>query len=173
MPSLSSTKIYLCSIQLLDEVAIIDEVQLLKDFGRGWAWTRAFLGLNADEIHVCGEKGTLDLLERLCETTGEVVETNTYNRLTDLTIEERALETLDNVQPGDCIVCFNKNDIYNVSREIESRGKEIAVIYGSLPPNTKLAQASKFNDPKNSCKIMVATDAIGMGLNLYDFQSSD
>lgn len=47
------------------------------------------------------------------------------------------------------------------------RGKEVAVIYGSLPPNTKLAQAEKFNDPSNPCKIMVATDAIGMGLNLY------
>lgn len=45
-------------------------------------------------------------------------------------------------------------------------GHEVAVIYGSLPPNTKLAQAAKFNDPNNSCKIMVATDAIGMGLNL-------
>lgn len=46
------------------------------------------------------------------------------------------------------------------------RGKEVAVIYGGLPPGTKLAQAAKFNDPNNSCKVMVATDAIGMGLNL-------
>lgn len=46
------------------------------------------------------------------------------------------------------------------------RGKEVAVIYGGLPPGTKLAQAAKFNDPQNSCKVMVATDAIGMGLNL-------
>lgn len=45
-------------------------------------------------------------------------------------------------------------------------GKEVAVIYGGLPPGTKLAQAAKFNDPENSCKVMVATDAIGMGLNL-------
>lgn len=46
------------------------------------------------------------------------------------------------------------------------RGNEVAVIYGGLPPGTKLAQAAKFNDPNNSCKVMVATDAIGMGLNL-------
>ena len=45
-------------------------------------------------------------------------------------------------------------------------GKEVAVIYGSLPPNTKLAMANKFNDPKDTCKILVATDAVGMGLNL-------
>lgn len=38
--------------------------------------------------------------------------------------------------------------------------------YPGLPPGTKLAQAHKFNDPKHPCKILVATDAIGMGLNL-------
>lgn len=149
-----------------DEVAIIDEIQMLKDPQRGWAWTRAFLGINADEIHVCGEAGTIELIERLCETTGEVPEAHTYNRLTELTVEDKAICTLNNVEPGDCIVCFSKNDIYAISREIESKGKEIAVIYGSLPPTTKLAQAAKFNDPNNSCKVMVATDAIGMGLNL-------
>lgn len=31
---------------------------------------------------------------------------------------------------------------------------------------TKLSQAKKFNDPDDPCKILVATDAIGMGLNL-------
>lgn len=43
----------------------------------------------------------------------------------------------------------------------------MAVIYGSLPPGTKLAQANKFNDPESFCKVMVATDAIGLGINLY------
>ena len=33
-------------------------------------------------------------------------------------------------------------------------------------PGTKLAQTKKFNDPNNECNVMVATDAIGMGLNL-------
>ena len=80
--------------------------------------------------------------------------------------EDDALESLTNVQAGDCIVCFSKQDIYAVSRGLEHIGKECAVIYGSLPPGTKLAMAERFNDPKHSCKIMVATDAIGMGLNL-------
>jgi ATP-dependent RNA helicase SUPV3L1/SUV3 len=148
------------------EVAIIDEIQQIRDPGRGWAWTRALLGLVADEIHVCGEPGTIHLLKKLCLTTGEELEVRSYDRLTKLNIEDRALVSLDNISPGDCIVCFSKNDIYTVSREIEARGKEVAVIYGTLPPGTKLAQAAKFNDPENSCKVMVATDAIGMGLNL-------
>lgn len=161
-----SCTVEMTSIMTPYEVAVIDEIQLLRDPGRGWAWTRALLGCIADEVHVCGEPGAHTLLAQLCETTGETLEVRSYSRLTELSVENAALGNLENVQPGDCIVCFSKNDIYAVSREIESRGKEVAVIYGGLPPGTKLAQAAKFNDVNNSCKVMVATDAIGMGLNL-------
>lgn len=59
-----------------------------------------------------------------------------YKRLTPIKVLSKALESLDNLRPGDCVVCFNKNDIYSVSRQIEFRGLECAVIYGSLPPGT-------------------------------------
>ncbi|KAK0158519.1 hypothetical protein PV328_009513 [Microctonus aethiopoides] len=149
------------------EVAVIDEIQMLKDYGRGWAWTRALLGIPADEIHLCGEAGAIDLVRALLSTTGEDLEVRRYKRLTELEIESSAVISLKNIRPGDCIVCFSKNDIYTVSRELERLGVEVAVIYGGLPPNTKLTQAGKFNDPNHSCKVMVSTDAIGMGLNLH------
>ncbi len=62
------------------------------------------------------------------------------------------------------IFCFKFDQ--KIKNDDNFSGKEVAVIYGGLPPGTKLAQAAKFNDPDNSCKVMVATDAIGMGLNL-------
>ncbi|XP_069466708.1 ATP-dependent RNA helicase SUPV3L1, mitochondrial [Ambystoma mexicanum] len=158
--------IEMCSVSTPYEVAVIDEIQMIKDSARGWAWTRALLGLCAEEIHICGEGAAINLVTELMFTTGEEVEVREYKRLTPLTVQDYALETLDNLHPGDCIVCFNKNDIYSVSRQIEARGLECAVIYGSLPPGAKLAQAKKFNDPDDPCKILVATDAIGMGLNL-------
>uniref|UniRef100_A0A667I6K9 ATP-dependent RNA helicase SUPV3L1, mitochondrial n=1 Tax=Lynx canadensis TaxID=61383 RepID=A0A667I6K9_LYNCA len=123
-------------------------------------------GLCAEEVHLCGESAAIDLVTELMYTTGEEVEVRNYKRLTPISVLDHALESLDNLRPGDCIVCFSKNDIYSVSRQIEIRGLESAVIYGSLPPGTKLAQAKKFNDPDDPCKILVATDAIGMGLNL-------
>lgn len=94
---------------------------MLRDPTRGWAWTRAFLGIVAEEVHVCGEMGAYNLLQKICETTGEIVELRSYDRLTELVIEDSALGSLDNTMPGDCIVCFSKNDIYSVSREIEAR----------------------------------------------------
>ncbi|XP_063993444.1 ATP-dependent RNA helicase SUV3 homolog, mitochondrial [Diachasmimorpha longicaudata] len=162
-----SCTVEMARISLPCEVAVIDEIQLLKDYGRGWAWTRALLGIPANEIHLCGEAGAIPLVQALCTTTGEDVEIRRYKRLTELQIENDAVRNLKNIQPGDCIVCFSKNDIYTVSRELEALGIEVAVIYGGLPPNTKLGQAAKFNDANHSCKVMVATDAIGMGLNLH------
>ncbi|XP_076012349.1 ATP-dependent RNA helicase SUPV3L1, mitochondrial [Genypterus blacodes] len=158
--------IEMCSVTTPYEVAVIDEIQMIKDPSRGWAWTRALLGVCAEEIHVCGEAAAVDFVRELMFTTGEEVEVNTYTRLTPLSILDSALESLDNLRPGDCIVCFSKNEIYAISRQIEARGQQCAVIYGSLPPGTKLSQAKKFNDPDDPCKILVATDAIGMGLNL-------
>lgn len=148
------------------KVAVIDEIQMLKDVSRGWAWTRALLGIVAEEIHVCGEAAAIDAVKEVVLMAGEEVEVRNYKRLTELTIEDEALGSLANIRPGDCIVCFNKADIFSATRQLEAMGKECAVIYGSLPPGTKLAQAQKFNDPQHSCKVLVATDAIGMGLNL-------
>ncbi|ESO09339.1 hypothetical protein HELRODRAFT_97508 [Helobdella robusta] len=160
-----------CTVEMTNiavkyEVAVIDEIQMVRDLQRGWAWTRAFLGTCADEVHVCGEESGINLIKELSVVTGDVFEVRRYKRLTNLKIASRGVDNFDRVKPGDCIVCFGKNDIYNVSKQLEKRGVEVAVIYGTLPPGTKIAQAEKFNDPNNRCKVMVATDAIGMGLNL-------
>jgi ATP-dependent RNA helicase SUPV3L1/SUV3 len=46
---LSST-VEMLSLDLKVEVAVIDEIQMLRDDQRGWAWTRALLGVAADEV---------------------------------------------------------------------------------------------------------------------------
>ncbi|KAK6177920.1 hypothetical protein SNE40_012786 [Patella caerulea] len=160
-----------CTVEMVNvtkpfEVAVIDEIQMIKDPQRGWAWTRALLGLCAQEVHLCGEGSAINMVSDLMTSIGDEVQVRKYKRLTKLTYLDYAVESFENVKAGDCIVCFSKNDIYHISRQLELLGKEVAVIYGGLPPGTKLAQAQKFNDPNDPCKIMVATDAIGMGLNL-------
>ena len=160
-----------CTVEMVSvtescDVAVIDEIQMVRDMHRGWAWTRALLGIPAKEIHVCGEEAALDVIKNILLECMEDVEIRRYDRLTKLTVEDSPVVNINNIQKGDCIVCFNKSDIYNIALQLEKMGHEVAVIYGSLPPSTKLAQAARFNDPNSKCKILVATDAIGMGLNL-------
>ena len=47
------------------EVAVIDECQMIADRQRGYAWTRAILGVQAPEVHLCAAPEAKDLLVRL------------------------------------------------------------------------------------------------------------
>uniref|UniRef100_A0A0M3I858 ATP-dependent RNA helicase SUV3 homolog, mitochondrial n=1 Tax=Ascaris lumbricoides TaxID=6252 RepID=A0A0M3I858_ASCLU len=162
---LSST-VEMLSTQMHVDVAVIDEIQMLRDEQRGWAWTRTLLGVAADEVHLCGEASAINIVRELLNPIGEHVEVHEYKRKTSLSLAPHALGTFDNVQDGDCIVCFSRRAIFSVTKQLEKIGVKPAVIYGDLPPGTKLSQAGKFNDPNDATNVLVATDAIGMGLNL-------
>ncbi|KJE90831.1 hypothetical protein CAOG_008576 [Capsaspora owczarzaki ATCC 30864] len=162
-----------CTIEMADvdkvfDVAVIDEVQLIGDRDRGWAWTRALLGLAAHEIHVCGEPRALSIVESLLKSTGEDVQVHTYERLTPLVVAPHSINrNLANLRRGDAIIAFSRKELFRWKAEIERETRfRCAIVYGSLPPQTRAQQARLFNQPDSGFDILVATDAIGMGLNL-------
>ena len=74
---------------------------------------------------------------------------------------------LKDLRKGDCIVSFSVMGIHALRQQIERQtGKKVATVYGSLPPETRAQQARLFNDPDNDYDFLVASDAVGMGLNL-------
>ncbi|CAK5086517.1 unnamed protein product [Meloidogyne enterolobii] len=150
------------------DICVIDEIQMLRDVERGTAWTRALLGVAADEVHLCGEEAAIDLVLKLLDPIGEHVDVRKYERKGELVvIDTHGLRDLNAVEDGDCIIHFNKQSILKTARTLlHEYGKESAIIFGDLPPETKREQIEKFNDPENPCKILLATDAIGMGINL-------
>eukprot|EP00601_Ochromonadales_sp_CCMP2298_P008991 CAMPEP_0173197620 /NCGR_PEP_ID=MMETSP1141-20130122/16262_1 /TAXON_ID=483371 /ORGANISM="non described non described, Strain CCMP2298" /LENGTH=797 /DNA_ID=CAMNT_0014122381 /DNA_START=155 /DNA_END=2548 /DNA_ORIENTATION=- len=150
------------------DVVVIDEIQMIADKDRGYAWTRALLGLQANEIHLCGGLEAESIVRSLVESAGDEFELKNYERLSTLEIEPQALRgDYSKVQPGDCIVAFSKADIFSIRREIEKHTPyKCAVIYGQLPPETRSTQARLFNEEDTGFDVLVASDAIGMGLNL-------
>lgn len=150
------------------KVAVIDEVQLLNDENRGWAWTRALLGLQAEELHLCGDPSALAVVRSMCLATGDDFEEFSYERFMPLSVDKDSLNgDIRNVQPGDCIVTFSRREIFEIKRAVErATHKRCCVVYGALPPETRSQQAKLFNEPGNGYDILVASDAVGMGLNL-------
>ncbi|KAI5786719.1 P-loop containing nucleoside triphosphate hydrolase protein [Pyronema domesticum] len=150
------------------EVCVIDEIQMIGDTDRGWAWTQAVLGVRAKEVHMCGEERTVEIIQKLAASVGEELIIHRYNRLGPLEVEPKSLAgDLKQIEKGDCVVTFSRRNIFAMKRMIEQQtGKRCAVIYGSLPPETRSLQANLFNDPKSEYEILVASDAVGMGLNL-------
>jgi ATP-dependent RNA helicase SUPV3L1/SUV3 len=166
-------KMWSCTVEMAPlntqlDVAVIDEIQMINHTDRGWAWTSAFLGVQAREVHLCGEARTVPIIKELCALIGDKVEVHEYERLTPLQVAPRSLNgNLSRLEKGDCIVAFSVLGLHALRKEVETKtGKKCAIVYGSLPPETRAQQARLFNDPDNDYDFLVASDAIGMGLNL-------
>ncbi|KAL2939461.1 DExH-box ATP-dependent RNA helicase DExH18 mitochondrial [Bienertia sinuspersici] len=162
-----------CTVEMVSndesyDVAVIDEIQMMADPSRGFAWTRALLGLKADEIHLCGDPSVLNIVRKICSDTGDELVEQHYGRFKPLVVEAKTLlGDLRNVKSGDCIVAFSRREIFEVKLAIEKQTKHrCCVIYGALPPETRRMQATLFNDQDNEFDVLVASDAVGMGLNL-------
>lgn len=162
-----------CTVEMMDvetvvDVAVIDEIQMIGDDSRGSAWTRAVLGAPAKEVHLCGDPAAVHVVEALCKITGDEFEVKRYERMTSITVMKESIkEDFSDVQEGDAIVAFSRKNIYAIKKQIErSTHHKCCVVYGSLPPETRSAQARLFNDPNSGYRVLVASDAIGMGLNL-------
>ncbi|KAJ5697419.1 hypothetical protein N7488_011103 [Penicillium malachiteum] len=150
------------------DVGVIDEIQMISDPKRGWAWTRAVLGCQASELHLCGETRAVPLIRELCALTGDQLEIHRYERLNALEVMSQSLRgNLKSLQKGDCIVSFSRVGIHALKADIEKiTGRRAAIVYGGLPAEIRTQQAQLFNDPDNDYDFLVASDAIGMGLNL-------
>lgn len=151
------------------DIAVLDEVQMIVDDARGAAWTRALLGVPARELHLCGAmepSGLPDLLRKLALECDDSVSAEAHQRMVPLVVENRPLGSLKQAMAGDCVVCFTRRDVLLVKAELEQLGLAPCVIYGSLPPEVRREQAALFNDPTSGHDVLVASDAVGMGLNL-------
>lgn len=150
------------------DVAVIDEIQMIGDDQRGWAWTQAVLGVQAKEVHLCGEERAVSLVEALCAKTGDEVVVHRYQRLSSLQPMQESLGgRFENLRKGDAVVSFSRIGLHSLKKGIEeATGKKCAIVYGALPPETRAQQAALFNDPDNDYDFLAASDAIGMGLNL-------
>jgi ATP-dependent RNA helicase SUPV3L1/SUV3 len=161
-----------CTVEMIDyqtvyDVAVIDEVQMAADSRRGSAWTSAIVGIAAKEVHMCGEERTVAIIQQVARSLGEELIIHRYKRLSPLAVMPTPLRNLADLKKGDCVVCFSVMRLHAMKQQIEqTKGRRCAIIYGSLPPEVRAQQARLFNDPDNDFDFLVASDAIGMGLNL-------
>ena len=171
--SATASQVTSCTVEMVPlsekfDVAVIDEIQMLGSSDRGWAWTQALLGIRAKELHLCGEERTVPLIRDLAVAMGDKLEIHQYQRLSPLKTMQTSLKgQVKTLRKGDCVVVFSRLGIHAMKKEIEEKtNKRCAVVYGNLPPETRAQQARLFNDPDNDYDYLVASDAVGMGLNL-------
>lgn len=146
------------------DIAVIDEGQMIGDPQRGYAWTRAILGLRAQEIHVCCAPEAVTLLQKLisdCEDEVSIIE---HTRQTPLIVQEQSFRFPQDVKRGDALIVFSRKKALQVASQLTQSHLTASIIYGNLPPETRRKQVSLFLNKETD--VVVSTDAIGMGMNL-------
>ena len=157
------------TVEILDirevyDIAVIDEAQMMADENRGSFWTRAILGIRAEEIHVCCSGTAENLLIRMIKRCGDTYEIVHHERNTKLEFIPKRYDMSKDVEAGDALIAFSKKNVLAIAATLEGRGIRASVIYGNLPPQTRQEQVRLFTEGIN--QVVVATDAIGMGINL-------
>jgi ATP-dependent RNA helicase SUPV3L1/SUV3 len=145
------------------DCCVIDEIQMITDGQRGWAWTRALVNIFAEEIHLCGDPSVLDLIKKIVELCGDELEIKEYNRMTELKVEKKPV-ILGDLQKSDALIVFSRRNALRYKRDLERVGFKVSIVYGRLSPEVRREQARKFDSGETD--IIVATDAISMGMNL-------
>ena len=100
----------------------------------------------------------------MIERCGDSYETVYHERNTKLEFIPKRFDMSKDVEPGDALIAFSKKNVLAIAATLESRGIKASVIYGNLPPQTRREQVRLFTEGVN--QVVVATDAIGMGINL-------
>ena len=144
------------------DVAVIDEAQLLEDEQRGWAWTLAIAGVRAKRIVLCGSEEGLRAARRLADRLGFELTVRRFTRKNALRVVGAVPRSA--LRRGDAVVAFSRNAVVELQGEIGRLGHSSAAIYGSLSPAVRRREAERFRN--GEADVLVATDAIGMGLNL-------
>ncbi len=144
------------------DVCVIDEVQMIDDRDRGWAWANAIIGAPAAEVIMTGSANVKDAIIALADYLGEELEIVEFERKNPLEVLEHPVDFKD-IEPATAIVAFSRKEVLKLKQRL-SNEFSVSVVYGNLSPEVRREEARRFREGET--EILVATDAIAMGMNL-------
>ncbi|WP_075221994.1 helicase-related protein [Acuticoccus yangtzensis] len=146
-------------LDLKPEFVAIDEVQLAADLERGRVFTDRILRVRGQyETLLLGALTARNLLEKLLPGLNVV----TRPRMSMLTYAGE--KKLTRLPPRSAVVAFSAGEVYAIAELMRRQRGGSAIVMGALSPRTRNAQVELFQS--GDVDFLIATDAIGMGLNL-------
>ncbi len=155
---------FVCTVEAMPlerqyDFLCIDEIQLCGDAERGHIFTERLLhARGAQETMFLGADTMRALIRRLVPQAEFIARP----RLSAL--EYAGSKKLSRLPPRSAVVAFSASDVYAIAELLRRQRGGAAVVLGALSPRARNAQVAMFQN--REVEVMVATDAIGMGLNL-------
>ncbi|WBY16971.1 helicase-related protein [Erythrobacteraceae bacterium WH01K] len=156
---------FLCTAEAMDRTGgghafvALDEAQLSADRERGHIFTDRLLNARGREETMFLGAATLEPLLRTLVPKAEIMERPRFSTLTHI-----GPRKLSRLPPRSAIVAFSAEGVYTAAEMLRRYRGGAAVVMGALSPETRNRQVELFQS--GEVDYIVATDAIGMGLNL-------
>lgn len=157
-----SSTIEMLNFEVEADCCVIDEVQMIGDRDRGWAWANAIIGAPASTVIMTGSPNAREAVVALAEYLGESLEIIEFERKNPLELL-RTPTAIESIERGSAVIAFTRSHALRLKQQL-SRTWRTSVIYGNLSPEVRREEARRFREGETD--ILVATDAIAMGLNL-------
>ena len=160
----SNAKYFLCTVESmplnkhLDFVGI-DEIQMCSDHERGHIFTQRLLYLRGEKLTMFMGSNTI---KNIISSLNEDIEFINKDRLSQLTYS--GYKKISRIERKSAVIAFSAEEVYAIAELIRRQKGGAAIVMGSLSPKTRNSQVELYQS--GDVDYLVATDAIGMGINM-------
>ena len=159
-----NAKYFLCTVESmpidkqLDFVGV-DEIQMCADHERGHIFTDRLLNMRGNKLTMLMGSNTI---KNIISKLDDDIEFNNRNRLSKLSYVGH--KKVSRINRKTAIIAFSAEEVYAIAELIRRQKGGAAIVMGSLSPKTRNAQVELYQS--GDVDFLVATDAIGMGINM-------
>ena len=160
----SAPNYYICTVESMPqnistEFVGIDEIQMCSDHERGHIFTDRLLNSRGTKLTMFLGSNTMKYVIRSLVNNVEFVSRERYSKLT-----YSGYKKISRLNPKTALIAFSIDEIYAIAELVRRQKGGAAIIMGSLSPKTRNSQVELYQS--GDANFLVATDAIGMGINM-------
>ena len=159
-----NAKYFLCTVESMPidknlEFVGVDEIQMCADHERGHIFTDRLLNLRGEKLTMLMGSNTIkNIIAKLDEDT-EFINKERLSKLSYV-----GHKKISRIDRKTAIIAFSAEEVYAIAELVRRQKGGAAIVMGSLSPKTRNAQVELYQS--GDVDFLVATDAIGMGINM-------
>ncbi|MFL2903140.1 MAG: helicase-related protein [Candidatus Pelagibacter sp.] len=160
----TNAKYYLCTVESMPiskhlEFVGVDEIQMCADHERGHIFTDRLLNMRGEKLTMFMGSNTIKNIISKLDGDIEFINRDRLSKLTYI-----GYKKISRINRKTAIIAFSAEEVYAIAELIRRQKGGAAIVMGSLSPKTRNAQVDLYQS--GDVDFLVATDAIGMGINM-------
>ena len=159
-----SPNYYICTVESMPQDIIVDfiavdEIQMCADHERGHIFTERLLHSRGEKLTMfLGSQSMKHVIASIIKNV-EFVDRERYSKLT-----YSGYKKISRLNPKTALIAFSVDEVYAIAELVRRQKGGAAIVMGSLSPKTRNSQVELYQS--GDANFLVATDAIGMGINM-------